>query len=973
MDVAQFLSRVVAPGNFVAVCYKKPGQDGMGQRFFPRDKLAEAASFISWADGQGMDTWYAVASYTMAQPRDKADRRGNPTYRGERTQANVHGLRAFWIDIDIKRAGDKKQPDKVYADVPSAVAWLKTFLDATGLPRPNLWVSSGYGLHVYWVVEDAMLPQEWQPYANALKAAMIANGATLDVGLSSDSARILRPPQTRNHKEPVSPMPVQVMTQLSAGDYPNQLVYQGLQAYLVQGQALAVNYGSSAAIAGAPPAVLAQRRAAQQQGTMQAAQANMPQFHRLFSEIAQKCKQVELSVANQGHGDPYPLWYLGHLSLASFCSDGGQYIHIVSCADPRYDFAKTEAAFQQIKAEHQRKGTGAPTCAHYERSRPGLCQTCPHFGRVTSPFSLGLPGSTGLPLGYRNHNSDLQAEDVDKDGNVSWNTIVGGDFLKPMLEKLENDYRITFTYQHAAQSTSYVSVKQSEVPTDARGAVKVFGGQGISGVYTHNAIHLGRFIVAWINELRAAGAARDPVPSFGWSHDKDGYAGFSVGGVVYWKDGSQHVAPGGDETENRRHTPKGTLPLWQSACERVMTGRPDLQVLIAAAFSAPLVEMTGEAGFAMSAWSQHSAVGKSSALKVGNAVWAGPAAMFQMNDTENSIHKRLGIRRTMPSFWDEVKVENDKEAGFVRTLFRLAQGFDKSRLNADTSVREGGNWKTTLTMTGNRPLMDHIAHAHNNTDAGALRLFEFEITAKRPPYDATAAAIVARTEQNYGHAGRAYAAWLAENAAAAQKMVQGLQGALATRLGPCEASERFHLAGMATLLAGASIANGLQLTKFDVPAMFKFLGDEFTAMRAARAGDFVVNGPTGLNIEEVFGEFVTAHAHRRLIASGFAKQRTGAANIQMHVQPQPGKDPLAIHQIPQVMRITEDSLRTWLRTRGLSFRVVFDAMQSQWNASKGRSVLGLNYCRTGNIRYVELPLVAPELVQYNYSNDSKGT
>jgi hypothetical protein len=225
MDAEQFLDRVVAPGNFIAVAYKPPGR-GMGHKFFRREDVGQAAGYIRWAGKKGIDVWHGMASYADAQA--KINDRGQQEYTGERLQTNTQQIRAFWMDLDLKRNGDGKDPAKVYANIGAAVTWLKAFVATTNMPLPNIWVNSGYGLHLYWVTEDPMPVATWKPYAEALKAAVMATGGLADLVVIADSARILRPPQSANMKDPANPAPVAVLDKYTRADYPNGLIYQAL-------------------------------------------------------------------------------------------------------------------------------------------------------------------------------------------------------------------------------------------------------------------------------------------------------------------------------------------------------------------------------------------------------------------------------------------------------------------------------------------------------------------------------------------------------------------------------------------------------------------------------------------------------------------------------------------------------------------------------------------------------------------------
>jgi hypothetical protein len=235
MNAFQFITRVVPATGYIAINWKNKDRDGMASRFFPVAEASAAASFIKWAAGKDSDAYCALASFSIAT-HEGTDNLGKPKFKGDRKHSNVRELKSFWVDIDVKRVGDKKGSN-VYADRREALRWLFSFLDATGLPQPNLWVDSGFGYHVYWVLEDPIPLGTWQPYADALANALKASGFKCETGISSDAARILRPPETVNRKGDV-PMPVTVLDKQSRGEYPNQLIYDRLQPYVGVAQAV---------------------------------------------------------------------------------------------------------------------------------------------------------------------------------------------------------------------------------------------------------------------------------------------------------------------------------------------------------------------------------------------------------------------------------------------------------------------------------------------------------------------------------------------------------------------------------------------------------------------------------------------------------------------------------------------------------------------------------------------------------------
>ena len=98
--------------------------------------------------------------------------------KGNRVIEKVVGAHTFWLDIDV---GDKKaQEGKGYATQQEALKALRDFCAVTGLPRPSLIISSGYGVHVYWLISEFVPRERWLEAARMLKALTIAHKLLVD-------------------------------------------------------------------------------------------------------------------------------------------------------------------------------------------------------------------------------------------------------------------------------------------------------------------------------------------------------------------------------------------------------------------------------------------------------------------------------------------------------------------------------------------------------------------------------------------------------------------------------------------------------------------------------------------------------------------------------------------------------------------------------------------------------------------------
>jgi hypothetical protein len=84
-----------------------------------------------------------------------------------REHKNAIYFRALWVDIDCgpsKAEPDEKGRVKGYIDQSTGLAELQKFCKAVGLPRPIL-VSSGYGIHAYWLLDSTIEQWQWKPLA----------------------------------------------------------------------------------------------------------------------------------------------------------------------------------------------------------------------------------------------------------------------------------------------------------------------------------------------------------------------------------------------------------------------------------------------------------------------------------------------------------------------------------------------------------------------------------------------------------------------------------------------------------------------------------------------------------------------------------------------------------------------------------------------------------------------------------------
>jgi hypothetical protein len=175
METKQFLESTLAGTGHYCIFASRPVDDKRVQKFYPSlDAVIEASRTF---DADGYDVYFALATF-------------NDTV--SRKVTNVEALKAFFLDLDCG-------PSKDFANQVEAIAALRTFCKANKLPRPAM-VNSGYGVHVYWFLTEAVDLDTWLPVAEKLKALCAAQGFRADPSVTADAARILRVPDTTNYK-----------------------------------------------------------------------------------------------------------------------------------------------------------------------------------------------------------------------------------------------------------------------------------------------------------------------------------------------------------------------------------------------------------------------------------------------------------------------------------------------------------------------------------------------------------------------------------------------------------------------------------------------------------------------------------------------------------------------------------------------------------------------------------------------------
>ena len=883
---------------------------------------------------------------------------GKPALKPTRQGPAARAVRGLWADLDVK--------DKAYKSQDEALAHIDALVADGSLPEPTVRVSSGNGVHLHWILDRELSPQEWSVLARPFSDYLKSLGIHHDTNCTVDVVRVLRLPGTLNCKDPANPLPVEIVGQMLPDDIPVADIEALLGKSVSTAQPVRTASARAAPAMALPDAFAGGNQLAQHDPTWKAGQSEfaggIDEPDPLdFPAVVENCPTLTGMLARHGAGDAGVLWGLALLATTFIVpqDEGRRWAHEFSSGYVSYSPDETDRKFDdKVHARAQSNGRiGWPTCAAFS-ALASECQTCPLNGKGKSPLHAGrvqavpaLADPVDLPDGYYRKEGEIwhrataaKKEDGEPEPDAC---VMPYDVLNACIEGPPDNLVFTAQIIHKKNPPRTLTLPVAAAMAWRDDATKAMGTTGI--VLQQEQLALSRrFFVAYIQMLQKAQAnhtARDP---FGWVTAKDGDLGFSYGGRVYRHDGTEEAAARADPTLQHIYQPAGAAQPWKDAAGMLLgMGRTDIQAIIATAFAAPLVHFTGHKGAMFSAIGE-SGVQKSSAMQVAQAVWGDPIrGMNKLNDTTNSVGKKLGQLRHLPVFWDELRKPDDAEA-FVNLGFQLAQGLERSRMQANTDLRESGSWATLVVAASNSSIREIMLQGSaKNSDAGVNRLLEIQVSMVPLTIISPSAAqlLVGETHENYGHAGALYAKMLATHAPLLKDRLNRVAESLfkATGSGP---AERFWVMIASTILFGAAMANTLDggnLIKFDVPALKVFLIDAIKRQHVMRADDVVQTGTEDFAVDVL--QAYIAHLRTRhecletdTVPSGPGKPKptrllmpnaNAAANLRapkMHI----------IHT-DGVIRILLADFRNWVTVdRKQSFQVVRDTLEKYGGMTKKR-------------------------------------
>lgn len=877
----------------------------------------------------------------------KGDHKVGPFPNANRHDSNLAGCKNLYMDIDVKEGA--------YKSTDEALAACGNFIKTTGLPEPTIIVASGTGgLHLYWTLSEIFDKKEFRRMAAQLTAAAISCGLLFDQQCTNDPTRLLRVPGTWNFKDLAEGEPGRPVELLydSGTDIDIQVMRDVLAPFKTNSQSNKSTFSRTPDTGDDYDA-----------GDLMGGVGEFPPVD--IDIVSTACPFIKHTLDTGGAdlvGDPQ--WHLVGV-LAYYTDKPLENFHRLCNKNKNYDPAGTDQKFASIEQQHKRTGLGPHMCSTIAKERKE-CATCPNLHLGTTPLSVPFKRTNGhayltpivnsshpdLPEPYYRGSDNLiyypHADDGTEGGGeplcvFPYQILPHSGFIET-----GKPYKLSFdTIQGGKQVNKLFDMN---LLSEKISLGRVFNGEGLPIIINQDQTRV--FVMSYLKLLQSYRHTLIDIPPFGWSEDPNKAMGFSFNGMFNTPSGVFKCKRPGPAEENLRVI--GDMQPWRDVADIIITpDRPDLAVIVAVAFAAPLVTMCGEKGFVMGVWTEYSGTGKTAATKLGAAVW-GRLLTTGPNSTTNFIFGKAAELRHLPLYHDELKTDDKAPSTFHETIFQMTEGQEKGRAGRDGRAREPRAFNTICSFVANRSMTGEVRSAHLGSDAAALRVFEMEglkdKVGNNKQFAFKVATMVDNLLNNCGHAGQIYAAFLGQNHARIKVAIDEVQDFIYQQLQPRQ-EERFWMGAIATIYTGARLANELGITNFPLPEMYAYMVNEWRRMRR----DIAIlsnNLNTVGTLKSIIGSLVNDKLTRNTLILDKTWGRMGRPPKGFaRVLNEPRNDinwgpaEIQISGDPWTLRVSDAALKEWCDRKHVPKAALCHGLKNQFGATLNMRGMGVGSFR----------------------------
>lgn len=897
------------------------------------ESLSELLEIIDQLKAEQQNTFVALSTFSSFS----------------RMATNAIYSKSFFIDLDV----DPNNPKK-YNSKEDALASLNDFLELSKLPPPAK-VDTGGGYHAYWFFDRNVPIDEWLPYAKKFKDYCL-DYMKIDPAPTADAARIMRCPDSYNYKyeEPrATTLMDEVMREYSFDKFKEFLgpVEQKVGNDIFSQIAKGLDDDTAAL----------------------AKLAKYDNYDHKFGNLVVKsfqgtgCNQIKYVIENS-RTLAEPLWRAG-LSVAVRCSDAAEAIHKMS---KNYDGYSPE--FTEQKAEQTKKASGPYECKTFNDLNPGVCDGCPHRGRIRTPIELAKEFREAPTL------EEVGEKDAVRDGTDTKEVPLFPTYLKPYVRgrdggvyylqkgKIDEEGNKEEDTLIKLITNDLYPVKRMHSPTDGEcllmryilplDPMKEFvfplrysyafdKMKDLLAFHSVNfdpnfAKYISEYIRKWDEYMQIQKAAEIMRMQMGWTEEFDR---FVCGTTEIMADGTERTAAATSLIKNvTKHTkPTGSYELWKQSAQAFNHEGLELHALgLMAGFGSPLMAFSNVAGCTISYVSPDSGVGKTGSMFAAASVFCDPYAIStaEGNATDNVLLNRYLTLKNMPFCIDEVGGINSEVLS--RLLHRVSQGRPKLRMQATVDAEREAAFMASLiaVVTTNQSLSDKLTTLKNAPDGEMARIIEFRM--KKPQWfidePNVSREIVHPLRSNYGHAGPDFIRYIFKIGFDKVKATITKWAIRFKKEYGDDTAYRFYEAAISCCFAGAEIAMEAGIIQFDLDRIFKVV---IETMAESRRSVFKLNS---VDYKELVGKFynqyhsgflimnqdqvVSAPTHSAIV--GRIEQHTGMYYISREAMKR-------FLQMPGIQANSEDAEKAW-RKEGILMGTDKQRLTTGWKGVKMNGV-----------------------------------
>jgi hypothetical protein len=756
-----------------------------------------------------------------------------------RTQVNALKGKSFWLDIDVGKANEKTS----YPTAEAACEAIAAFLESTGLPEP-LRVNSGNGIHLYWPLNKELDPTTWKPLAHRLQDLAKRAGMKVDTSCTTDCARLMRYPTSLNYADKANPKPTSIITD----------TYEPVDLY------------EFAALLGVGTT---------QSGSSDEGELDLPfeipehikhidddtnkqilgvTIFKNIMDRSDSCAQLKHIVEDRKVLEE-PFWRAG-LSIAQICEDREYAIKMVSEDYPGYTY--------ETAAAKAAKTNGPYTCQAFADLDSDRCEGCKFKGKISTPAQLGRYIEPAATEEDRTVEIPVEVTEPAEDGvpSIPVKTIKaiipeypepyfrpkgGTGVHKVMKVPGEPDssvqiceYDFYVTRRMNDPDVGEVLWFRVHLPLDgirefyvplaeavARDKLRdILAKYGIMATDTKQVTEYLMYVKKWLRHLQMTKQAEKVRSQMGWTQDGTFVVGTKE--LMGNQPEGQDIVYAPPASRNTNIIPalteRGDFHKWKEVVN--FYANEDMEAYAFAmflSFGAPLMQFTPLRGGVYNLVSEHSGIGKSSALLAANSIWGHPFdLLLQKDDTYNLRIHRAGVMQHLPLTIDEIT--NMKPMELSDQMYASTSGRGKNRMEAHTNTERLNltSWQTPTLTTSNSSVADKLFMNKSFPEGELMRVIEVEVRRNTKFPKSYTDMLFPQLEQNYGMAWLPYMRYIINHQSDVIAMLRRTQEKTDSAANLTQ-RERVWSTMAAIALTGGTIAHSLGLHDISVERVARWV------------------------------------------------------------------------------------------------------------------------------------------------------